>query len=237
LPSRSLLAAALLAAACGQKSGTKTTGTTGDDGAAPPPGQEAGPPGSRGGGGAFGGGDDRDAAAASDGAAEPSDAPGPAVDATPASDLARDLARDTHLTPVDAVTIADLASADSSTGSCASTCDMLESDYKAALVRARMCNPVSKLQCQMSAATGLGCAGCKVWVNSTVELADVRAKWIAAGCNTCQKVVCPQIACRALTTGVCHSKMLAAQDPPGDRILPQPTIIGTCIDQSDPVPF
>src|SRR3954452_23335284 len=134
LPSRSLLAVALLALACGQKSGSKITGTTGD-GAAPPPGQEAGPPGSRGGGGAFGSGNDPDGAAASDAAAEPSDASGPAVDAKPGSDLPRDLARDTHLTPVDGVTMADLAPSDSSTSSCAATCDMIESDYKAALIR------------------------------------------------------------------------------------------------------
>src|SRR4051794_20330762 len=75
---------------------------------------------------------------------------------------------------------------------------------KAALVRARACNLASKLQCQMTAATGLGCAGCKVWVTSTVELADLRAKWTDAGCGKC-KILCPQIACRALTTGVCHS--------------------------------
>jgi hypothetical protein len=49
-------------------------------------------------------------------------------------------------------------------------------------------------------------------------------------------VLCPAIACRALTTGVCHSKMLAAPEPPGGRLLP-PAVTGMCIDQTDPVPF
>jgi hypothetical protein len=237
LPARSLLAVALLALACGQKgNGTKIAGMTGD-GATLPPGQEAGPTGTRGGGGAFGGGNDPDGAA-SDAEVPTGDAPAAAADG--ALDLARDRPRDTNLTPIDGVTLVpDSASpADLSGDPCAGLCDMYETDYKAALVRARVCNPSGKLQCQMTAATGLHCAGCKVWVTSTVELADIRAQWMSAGCQSC-KVLCPLIACRALTTGVCHSKMLAAQDPndPGARVLPPPVVTGTCLDQSDPVPF
>jgi hypothetical protein len=234
LPSRSLLVV-LLALACGETKGGAKIGGTIDD-AAPGPGQDAGPPGTRGGGGgAFGGGHDPDAAPLEPDADVPgADAPTTSADARP--DRPRDLARDSF-TAVDAVTMVDTGPApDLSSDPCGATCDMYETAYKAALVRARACNPASKLQCQMTAATGLGCAGCKVWVTSTVELADLRAKWTDAGCGKC-KILCPQIACRALTTGVCHSKMLAAPPDPGDRVLPPPTLTGSCIDQTDPVPF
>ena len=127
------------------------------------------------------------------------------------------------------------SSADLSSDPCAGICQTYEMEYQAALVRARSCNPTLKLQCQMTATTGLRCAGCKIWVTSTVELAAIRTKWTDAGCQTC-RAICPAIACRVLTTGVCHSKMLAAPDPRGAFILP-PAATGTCVDQTDPVPF
>src|SRR5689334_17347439 len=130
LSSRSLVVVALLAVACGEKgnSGTKISGMS-DDAAAPAPGQEAGPPGPPGtrggGGGAFGGGSDPDAATSAD-----ADVPG--IDA-PIADARPDLG----LTPVDAVRMVDTAPpADLATSNCGSACDMYESDYKAALVRA-----------------------------------------------------------------------------------------------------
>jgi hypothetical protein len=235
--SRCGLAVALLALACGQKSGgSKIAGLTGDGG--PTPGEETGPSGTRGGGGAFGAGSDPDGAAPD--AAVAGDTPAAGVDAAP--DLPHDRPRDVTLTPTDGVVlVVDSApAADASADPCGpgGTCEMLESEYVAALARARICNTSLKMQCQMTTGTGLRCPGCKVWVNSTVELDALRAKWNAASCQTCSKMPCPQYACRALTTGICHSSMLAAQDPmdPG-RILPPPMLKGSCIDQSDPVPF
>jgi hypothetical protein len=233
LRSRSLLVVAVLALGCGQKSGGAKIAGMSDDGAAPPPGQEAGPSGTRGGGGgAFGGGNDPDADA-SDAQATAGDVASATVDATP--DLARDRSRDTSFTPVDAVTAVDSgASGDLSSDLCSGTCAMYESEYAGALVRARVCNPIAKLQCQMTASTGLHCPGCKIWVTSTVELADIRAKWAGAGCQTCSNILCSQIACRALTTGVCHSRMLAAPPDPGMPIIGPPIQTGSCLDQSDP---
>jgi hypothetical protein len=234
-PRHPLLALALLALACGQQSGgSKIAGFTGD-GAASAPGQEAGPPGSRGGGGGvFGGGDDSDAAApATDGGLTPGDAPVMAADA--ALDLPRDRPRDTTLTPVDAVSQVDSAPAGDSGDLCSGACQKYEDEYQAALVRARTCTPNAKLQCQMTAGADLKCPGCKVWVNSNVELDPIRMKWSDAGFAKCTKL-CPQPCTRMVTMGICHSKMLAAPDP-GDRILPPPMVTGTCIDQTDPVPF
>ena len=231
-PFRFLLAGVLLLG-CGQQSGSKIAGSTGDGAA---PGDEAGPPGSRGGGGgAFGGGNDPDAAPSADAGTTIGDAPVMASDAAPSADLPRDRPLDTFK-PVDAVTPVDSTPPSYDTADlCSGTCQMYEDEYQAALVRARICTPNVKLQCQMTAGTGLKCLGCKVWVNSNVELDAIRMKWADAGCAKCTKL-CPAIACRSLTTGICHSKMLAAQDP-GDRILPPPMVTGTCLDQSDPVPF
>jgi hypothetical protein len=232
---RPLLFIALFALACGENKGGAKIGATVGDGAAGPSGQGGGPPGSRGGGsGVFGGGNDPDAASVPDGDILAGDVSADPADARP--DLGRDLARDTSFTPVDAVTLADAGpGADLSSDPCAGICQTYETEYAAALARARSCNPGLKLQCQMTATSNLKCGGCKIWVTSTVELTGIRMKWADAGCQTC-KVLCPAIACRALTTGVCHSKMLAAQDPPGGQILP-PTVMGTCSDQADPVPF
>ena len=235
--SRCGLAVALLALACGQKSGgNKIAGLTGDGG--PTPGQEGGPSGTRGGGGAFGAGDDPDSAAPD--AVAAGDTPVPSADAAP--DLPHDRPRDVTFTPTDGVVlVVDSApAADVSADPCGpgGTCDMLESQYGAALVRARICNATVKMQCQMTTTAGLRCPGCKVWVNSTVELDALRAKWSAASCQTCSRMPCPQYACRLLTTGICHSNMLAAQDPRDPPGIVQPPVLkGTCIDQSDPVPF
>jgi hypothetical protein len=250
LLSRGALVAALLAVGCGGGGGggsSKPAGTGGNTGAggAPPPGQEAGTPGTRGGGGgAFGGGSDPDAGGGpSEEDAAPVTGDGPTVSAD--ARLANDRPRDTSFTPVDAVTPADSASPPDmgGPGSCGTggVCEMYEGEFTAALARARVCNPTLKLQCQMTSATQLGCSGCKVWVNSNVELDAIRTKWNAAGCQTCRRL-CPAIACRPVTTGVCHSKMLAAPqepeaDPPVEHIVVPPMYTGTCIDQSDPVPF
>ena len=250
--SRGALVAALLAVGCGGGGGgsgtNKPAGVGGSTGAggAPPPGQEAGTPGTRGGGGgAFGGGSDPDAGG---GSPEEDAAPVNGDGSTVSADarLSNDRPRDTSFTPVDAVTPADSASPAPDAGN-ANGCDtngicaMYEADFRNALTRARACNPMLKLQCQMTSATSLSCSGCKVWVNSSVELDAIRTQWNDAGCQKCQRV-CPAIACRAVTTGVCHSKMLAAPpepetEPVMEQIVVPPMYTGTCIDQSDPVPF
>jgi hypothetical protein len=251
LLSRGALVVALLAMACGGGggSGANKPGATGGNtgaGGAPAPGQEAGTPPIRGNvGGAFGGGSDPDAGGSPQEDAAPVSGDGP----TASVDTARaaDRPRDTSATPADAITQTDTGpvppdASDSDPCATGGVCAMHEQAYTAALARARVCNPTLKLQCQMTSNSGLRCPGCKLWVTSNVELNDIRAKWTAAGCQVCVKQ-CPAIACRAITTGVCHSKMLAAPEesgaapPPGDRIIIPPMNTGTCIDQSDPVLF
>jgi hypothetical protein len=249
--SRCAVVAVLLAAACGGNGGTggtkpAGTGGTSGGGGAPAPGQEAGTPPIRGGGGgAFGGGNDPDSGGPAEDAA-PVTGDGAVVAADAGRDLASDPPRDVSFTPVDAIVMVDTAAPGpdmGTAGQCGTggVCDKLEDDFRAALARARSCNPLVKLQCQMTSASGLSCPGCKVWVNSNVELNAIRAMWNDAGCQVCRRL-CPAIACRAITTGTCHSKMLAAPpepDPgaPVDRIIVPPMTTGTCIDQSDPVPF
>jgi hypothetical protein len=135
-----------------------------------------------------------------------------------------DATADRTFTPVDAVTQVEDSAAppDLSSDLCSGACALYEADYAAALVRARACTPGMKVDCGLTAAASLHC-GCNVWVTSTMELADIRAQWMAAGCDRC-RVLCPAIACRGLTTGVCRAKMLGAGG-------------GVCADKGDPVPF
>jgi hypothetical protein len=235
---RRALVLTLLALGCGNNpSPPSSQSMPSSEAGAPTPGQEGGPPGSRGGGGgAFGGGQDPDAQV-------PTDGPQVAVDgADPQDDgpsVRRDAARPRDLaTAIDIASTPDLGpGVEAGANVCGDgTCEAFATQYTAALARARVCNAVVKAQCGATASTSLACAGCKVWVNSTVELDAIRAQWTGAGCVKCVKA-CPAIACRALTTGVCHSKMLAAPPGDGDKIAPPPATLGTCIDQSDPVTF
>jgi len=243
--SRGGLALALLAGGCGGNGGSganKPAGMNagnGNGGGAPAPGQEAGTPGIRGGGGAFGGGEtDGGSGVSPDAGVVGSDGPAPG-----GTEAGRDLPADHSFTPLDAISVVadsatpgpDLGGPDPCNGG---ACEKLENDFRAALTRARMCNPTLKSQCLMTSATGLRCSGCKVWVNSNVELNAIRAMWNNAGCQTCPKM-CPAIACRNITTGTCYSRTLPYQEDPDQAriILPPGGATGTCVDQSDPVPF
>jgi hypothetical protein len=224
-----LLAVLSLFAACGGSgsSGTKIGGMV-SDGGDQTPGDEAGVPGRRGGGGgAFGGGED-------DGGASSSDA-APMVPPDARPDLAL---ADRPTKPDVSMPSPDLAPpAPDATGTniCNDgTCNTFETEYAAALTRARSCSVNVKAQCSAKVSSSLRCAGCESWVNSTVELDQIRAQWAATGCAKCA-APCPAIACRALSTGVCNAKRLAAPGP-GDIVVP-PAMLGTCADMNDPVLF
>jgi hypothetical protein len=240
--SRGALVAALLAAGCGGNGSSGTNKPTGigggnDDGGTPAPGQEAGTPGTRGGGGGPFGGNETDGG----GAVSPDTSVGPADGPTPGLDAGRDLPADRSFTPIDAVSMADSAPPAPDMGGpdpCNNpTCEMLESSFRDALIRARMCNPTLKSQCLMTSASGLRCAGCKVWVNSNVELNGIRAMWNSAGCQTCPRM-CPAVACGTITKGTCYSRTLPYQEEEDQaHIIAPPPANGTCIDETDPVPF
>jgi hypothetical protein len=233
-----------MALGCGGSGGTASNKPAGmGGGSGGPPAPEAGTPGTRGGGGGpFGGGNDPDGGGSLPGDAGVIASDGPTAGGLDAGrDLGTDRPRDSSFTPIDAISLADSATPGPDLGSpdpCnGATCEMLEADFRAALTRARVCNPMLKGQCLMTSATGLRCSGCKVWVSSNVELNAIRTMWNDAGCQACPKM-CPAIACRAITTGTCYSKMLAYQeDPDQARIIIPPMSTGTCVDQSDPVPF
>jgi hypothetical protein len=186
-----------------------------------------------------------------------SDGPGAGADggtATPDApvDRPRDSApRDTVSGPADVTTTPDLAPPRDTSppqpdtappGPCSNgTCNNFESQYQAALTRARSCNINLKGQCLQTTNGGLGCPGCKLWVNSTIELDSIRQMWTSAGCGQCIRH-CPAVACRALTGGLCRSGRLASPPEPmeGDPtflIIPPPGDTGTCVDQSDPMTF
>jgi hypothetical protein len=239
---RCALLVALASLGCGNGSSPPGSGPKpGDDAAPLAPGQEGGPPGSRGGGGgAFGGGSDPDAQATADAPPTLADDGGePAADgALPRDATGRDRPRDLAMSADLAVTPDLSLGLEAGADVCQDgTCTGFDSQYTTALVRARSCNSLVKGQCGVTASTSLSCAGCKTWVNSSVELDAIRARWSAAGCAKCLKA-CPLIACRALSTGLCRSKMLAAPPDPGDKVIaPPPASQGTCVDQSDPTTF
>jgi hypothetical protein len=92
------------------------------------------------------------------------------------------------------------AAQDAAPGTCDSggICQSLETQYAAALARARACSPKLVGQCAQAAPTGLACGGCELWVNDKAELNTIKVKWdAAAGCTTCKRL-CPLIRCLAL---------------------------------------
>jgi hypothetical protein len=83
----------------------------------------------------------------------------------------------------------------------AETCQQLISDYEAALVEAKRCNPaLNSLQCEATAPTSLPCGGCVTHVHDASMLTDIRSKWQAAGCKS---GLCPAIACIQPGSGSC----------------------------------
>jgi hypothetical protein len=149
----------------------------------------------------------------------------PAADARAPGDAALDVAApapdavaetDAPPPPVD-------SSADVSDGldPCApnGTCELLASDYRMAVVKDQTCGGLlNKATCAEQRPNNLYCS-CTVWVSTTVEIDAVRKQADEAGCGKCRRI-CPLIACRALTTGVCRSKT--------------PLVAGACADQGDP---
>jgi hypothetical protein len=236
-PWRPAFALALMCsfAACG--SGSSPPGSV--PGPGPQPGaeagagQEAGGAPRRGGGGGPIAGDDDGGGISGDGAPTASDGGVPAdagadqggwpADAPP-RDTAADLAAGPDSPP-------DTAPADM----CGSggSCDMLASDYTAAISRAQSCNVSVKGQCAQQRPRDLWCGGCSLWVNTTAELDAIRAKFTDGGCGKCRRF-CPAIACRLLTGGVCRVR--GPLPGPG---APAPIIgeAGICADENDPQPL
>ena len=235
--SRCASVVALFLLACGGKGSSSNVASTIGDGAASE-GDEAGVPGRRGGGGgAFGGSEDGgapDDGAASD-AVVGADAPIVVVLDGGRDRPPRDNAAATDLSgSPDVIAVTDVAT----TGNpCADgTCDAFETDYQTALARARSCTPGTKVQCQVVAPTGLRCPGCGAWVNSRVELDDLRTKWTNAGCAKCSSKFCPLIACPVMSSGTCSLRRLAS---PGDNanLVPQPPVeMGVCTEQNGIMP-
>jgi hypothetical protein len=230
---------ALVLGGCGSNGGgsngsNNVTGSVDDGGANP--GDEAGAPGRRGGGGPFGGGSESDGAAPSpDGSASSLDGAAAPTDTKPKPDQATTPAPDSAPASPDVGTAGpDVASApDTGTaGSCTNgVCTAYETEYKEALVRARVCSVGGKGQCLMQVPNALRC-GCATWVNTAVELDGIRAKWMDSGCASCTRY-CPLIACPALTSSVCNPRrlMMGAGD-----IVPPPADLGVCSDTGGPTP-
>jgi hypothetical protein len=101
-------------------------------------------------------------------------------------------------------------------------CELLTSDYRAAVVKDQSCGTLLKGTCAEQRPNNLYCP-CPVWVNTTADIDAVRKQAEDAGCNKCRRL-CPLIACRALTAGVCRARTGGL-----------PLVTGTCADQADPV--
>jgi hypothetical protein len=101
-------------------------------------------------------------------------------------------------------------------------CELLAADYRAAVVKDQSCSTLLKGTCAEQRPNNFYCP-CPVWVNTTTDIDAVRKQAEDAGCNKCRRL-CPLIACRALSTGVCRAKTGGL-----------PLVTGTCADQGDPV--
>jgi hypothetical protein len=101
-------------------------------------------------------------------------------------------------------------------GAGAVDCQTIANDYAAAVIDAKVCNPTSTgATCQLIAADKLQC-GCPTSVDRTDKLDPIVQRWNSAKCS---QGVCPAIACRVVTAGVC----LASLNTPSS---------GTCQDQA-----
>jgi len=87
---------------------------------------------------------------------------------------------------------------------------------------ARMCNTLTGLtvpQCQMMAASGLGCgSNCIVYVQDNAKLTELQKRWTAMGCQSIIRT-CPAIACIDAKPGYCYasSGSIAAQCQSGPK--------------------
>ena len=111
-------------------------------------------------------------------------------------------------------------------GDLCQTCAAYAVEYGDAIRKEQACNPLVASQCAKQTPGQLNC-GCPVWVTTTVLSDDVRQRYIAAGCQKCQRLIaCPAIACAKPGMGVC-TPVAAAQDPVSPIVAPPPK--GQCM--------
>ncbi|HVU49528.1 MAG TPA: hypothetical protein VHL80_02515, partial [Polyangia bacterium] len=86
----------------------------------------------------------------------------------------------------------------------AASCDDLASRYAAALMAASACTAGAANQCAMLVSSSLSPCflDCMTYVQSDAGLADLKARWTAAGCGA-RPQVCPAIGCLVPTAGTC----------------------------------
>ncbi len=83
----------------------------------------------------------------------------------------------------------------------AGACSAIEREWNDAVRKDQACSPgISQCATQVN---GIGCGGCPVLVNGTVNTDAVRKKWQDAGCARCIRI-CPAILCVAPGRGVCE---------------------------------
>jgi hypothetical protein len=86
----------------------------------------------------------------------------------------------------------------------AASCDDLANQYTAALPAANACTVGAAGQCAKSVSGSLSPCfiDCMTYVQTDTALNDLKARWMAAGCNATPQV-CPAIACLMPTAGTC----------------------------------
>jgi hypothetical protein len=89
-------------------------------------------------------------------------------------------------------------------GGAGAGCNDLSAQYAQAITAARACTPSAANQCQQLVSSSLSAcfSNCMTYVNDAAGLADLKAAWLAAGCNS-QPVACPAIACLQPVAGDC----------------------------------
>lgn len=123
------------------------------------------------------------------------------------------------------------------------TCDAIADRYQKALAGAKGCRTASSGQCAVSVASDLAC-GCNIWVNTDSTLKPIAKEWEENNCGKCKRL-CPLIACKNLTTGVCQKNATTTAATIIDPVIINPPIIivpndGTCANKSlviQPVPL
>jgi hypothetical protein len=81
-------------------------------------------------------------------------------------------------------------------------CKSVDEQFRKALLDARWCVPDAPNQCGKRVVAGLGCPGCGTYVNSTVQLDQIRTRWNELGCQSLVKF-CPPVACFDVVAGLC----------------------------------
>lgn len=106
------------------------------------------------------------------------------------------------------------------------TCAELVSDFAAALIKARACNPGATKQCTELAPVALtNCPGCDQYVNDSATLIAIQKQWFAQ----CRPggILCPAISCVALGPSSC-----VANSPPTAGPNAGASTGGTCTNSS-----